>query len=89
MISVRSVQSFWPFFVSLPFDETIKGEVLKYIVVEKSTKSRTLTGESSVLRKYLINDLVRFLSTFYGLLSKYLYETYYYRDDNGEKYEEK
>jgi hypothetical protein len=75
VISVRSVQSFWSFFVSLPFDEMIKGEVLKYIVVGKSRNSRIIPGETSIQRKNLICDLVRFLFLLNELLSKYLYET--------------
>lgn len=37
MISVRFVQSFWSFWVFLPFIEVIKAEVLKYIVVGRWT----------------------------------------------------
>jgi len=33
-------------------------------------------------------DLVRFLSLFYELLSKYLYETWYIEIGMGKKYEE-
>jgi hypothetical protein len=52
VISVRSVQSFWSFCVSLPFNEMIKGEVLKYIVVGKSRNSRIIPGETSLQREY-------------------------------------
>ena len=83
MISVRSVQSFGSFFFSLPFDETIKGEVLKYIVVGKSRNSGIISGETSLQRRYLICDFVRFLSRLNKLLSKYLYEPWYIEIEMG------
>jgi len=61
----------------LPFDETIKGEVLKYIVVGKSRNSRIIPGETSifVLCSDWIKGLFRWLS---GLFHKIniTFETY-------------
>ena len=49
MISAQFVQSFGSFVLSLPFQELVTGEVLKYIVVGNRRNSCNITGETLIL----------------------------------------